>query len=82
MQVEYDSIDYGYINQLNTPDGGLIDFLDLFEFAVRNTAEVWRLFVSSLTMGSAIPEILSRDWDLDSGMADGKSIFWRKNDVA
>lgn len=82
MQVEYDSIDYGYINQLKTPDGSLIDFLDLFEFAERNTAEIWRLFASSLTMGSAIPEILSRDWDLDSGMANGKSIFWRKNDVA
>lgn len=82
MQVQYDCLDYSYINKLKTPDGDFIDFLDLFEFAVRNTADIWRLFASSLTMDSAIPEVLSRDWDLDSGMADGKSIFWRKNDVA
>jgi len=67
---------------LKTPDGDFIDFLDLFEFAMRNTADIWRLFASSLAISSVIPEILSRDWDLDSGLADGKSIFWRKNDVA
>jgi hypothetical protein len=82
MQINHDNIDYGYINQLKTPNGDLIDFLDLFDFAVGNTAEIWNLFASTLEMNAAIPEVLTKDWDLDAGMAEGESIFWRKKNVA
>jgi len=82
MQVNRDNIDYAYINQLKTPDGDSIDFPALFDFAVENTVVIWKMFASTLGVDAVTPEILTKDWDLDTGMAEGESIFWRKKNVA
>jgi len=82
VQINRDNLDYAFINHLKTPNGGKIDFLGLFDFAANNTVEIWKIFASSLKQNPAFSDILNKDWDLDSGMAGGKSIFWRNDHVA
>ncbi|MFA5597605.1 MAG: zinc dependent phospholipase C family protein [Pusillimonas sp.] len=82
MQINQNNIDYFYINHLKTPNGSKIDFLNLFDFAAKNTVEIWKIFASALNRNTALPDILNKDWNLDSGVASGENIFWRNNHVA
>jgi len=76
VQITYETREDSYIKQLETPNGQRIDYIDLFKFAVKNTATLWKDFSDSLANDSGIPKILKKDWDLDSGESNNKSIYW------
>jgi hypothetical protein len=76
-------VDMSFISGLATPDGRRIDFPEVFEMAVNNTAKYWGELAAALNKESPKPFSLPNA-NLDSGRvaSTNEFVFWDKIRVA
>lgn len=70
-------LDYTYIENLPTPDGGTMHFDALFDMAMNNVHEIWAGMARALEGSDGGELALPSDWNLDSGMSGGQLVFWK-----
>lgn len=71
-----EDIDYGYIEELKSPDGSSIHYDDVFRQAQENVKKAWAELGSALDKNK--PELFTLpNGDLDSGKYNEEYIFWR-----
>ncbi|MCL2309472.1 MAG: zinc dependent phospholipase C family protein [Proteobacteria bacterium] len=67
-----------YINALQTPNGGSLPYLEIFERAKANTRKYWAIIVRACLAGNeaGLPRI--KNWDMDTGKDEtGTLTFWK-----
>lgn len=71
------AIERRFIENLPTPDGGKIQFDDLFDRAKDNVQHAWKAVARAALNLEPLPPTMLRDWNLDEGTdPEQNSVFW------
>ena len=73
-----DSVDVRdeFIRMLETPEGQK-DYDEIFDRAIANVAQIWKVIAESVYQGSAEYQTLFGDWNLDTGRDENENfVFW------
>lgn len=68
-------VDRGYIDALATPTGRRMSYDDIFEKAVRNVRDQWRVLSQGVLRGDRAYVAIG-DWNLDTGKDGANYVFW------